>query len=266
LTGAPRPLFVVGPPRSGTTIVTQTLNTNEQIKLFDEVSLIDVLEFGASVVGKLRAFLMERGLYEDFRAQAQNDGDPAAALCKVMDAHVAPRAVWGEKNPMYATHLAALRGGFPGAAVLFVLRDPREVVNSYLTHRGSPFRSRMDFWIKDSVSEALALYERCVEPILNHQPNLQVLRYESFIASPNATLDAALSPWGVRFQAEAPPAPHEAPDSVGDHQFFRHGMPLPWKLGNLSPIQSQIDPKSRLDAADPAWSRVEVLADRLGYR
>jgi hypothetical protein len=140
-------------------------------------------------------------------------------------------------------------------------------VNSYLGHRGSPFRSRMDFWIKDSVSEALELVERCVEPILTGRPDLHVVGYEAFIARPQATLDALLSTWDIRFQDRTVAAAgHDAPESVGDHQFFRHGMPLPWKLGNLSPIQSQVDPKPRLDASDPAWSKVDALASRLGYR
>ena len=35
-------LFVVGPPRSGMTIVTQFLNHHEDIKIFDEIDLIQV--------------------------------------------------------------------------------------------------------------------------------------------------------------------------------------------------------------------------------
>jgi len=120
------PLFVIGPPRSGTTIVTQTLNAHDQIKIFDEVSLIDVLEFGPSIVGKLRAFLIERGCYDDFRATAEEIDDPVVALGQVMASITAPRMIWGEKNPMYATRLEALRQGFPGSRMLFLLRDPRQ--------------------------------------------------------------------------------------------------------------------------------------------
>jgi hypothetical protein len=48
------PLFVVGAPRSGTTLVTQALNTHPAFKIFDEVSLIEALDFWAGVVGKSR--------------------------------------------------------------------------------------------------------------------------------------------------------------------------------------------------------------------
>jgi hypothetical protein len=258
-------VFVVGAPRSGTTIITQALNTHEEIKIFDEVSLIDVLEFGGSIVGKLRAFLMERGVYEDFRDHARKTDDPPAALRHVMTAITAPRSIWGEKNPMYATRLDALRRGFPEAVILFILRDPRAVVHSYLVHRGSPSRSPMDFWIKDSVSDALALVESCVNTLHKTQTGLTVLRYEDFIAGPKATLDELFTPWNIRFPQGAMVTAHAAPDTVGDQQFFRRGAPLPWKLGNLSPIRPDVRSKDRLDESDPAWSRVETLATSLGY-
>ncbi len=258
-------LFVVGAPRSGTTIVTQTLNASDQIKLFDEVSLLDVLEFGESIVGKLRAFLMEREAYEDFRVLARETDDPAAALRQVMAAITAPRSIWGEKNPMYATQLESLRRCFPEAVILFVLRDPREVVNSYLSYRDSPSRSHLDFWIKDSVSEALDLVELCLEAICAKQNDLSILRYEQFIARPQATLNRALSASGVQFSEHAISALTLAPETVGDSQFFRRGTTLPWKAANLLPLQPEAHSKDRIDPSDPAWIKVENLARRFGY-
>jgi hypothetical protein len=258
-------LFVVGAPRSGTTIVTQALNAHDQIKIFDEVSLIDVLEFGGQVVGKLRAFLEEQGCYEDFCSRVAEGETPATVLCQVMAAVTAPRTIWGEKNPMYATRLGALRGGFSQAHFLFVVRDPREIVNSCLLYRDSSFRSRQDFWIKDSVMDALALVEYCWEPIRTEQTDVSVLRYEQFVARPKATLDAIFSAWQVQFKEEALFNANSAPDTVGNLQFFRRGAPLPWKLANLSPIQSEAPQRGRVDSSDPAWTRVDELAAQFGY-
>jgi len=258
-------VFIVGAPRSGTTIVTQVLNTHDQIKIFDEVSLIDVLDFGGMVVGKLQQFLIERGCYEDYRSRVQGAGDPAAALREVMTAVSAPRSIWGEKNPMYATRLDALRRGFPEARFLFVVRDPREIVNSYLLYRDAPARSSQDFWIKDSVADAAALVELCWEPISSEQSDVSILRYEQFIADPKATLDSIFSDWGLQFAEEALINAHSAPDTVGDLQFYRRGAPLPWKLANLSPIQSNASPRPRIDAFDPTWARIDELATRFGY-
>lgn len=258
-------LFVVGPPRSGTTIVTQFLNHHEDIRIFDEIDLIQAGRYGESVMGTLHAFLVDRGVYDLYRRCVQESGDPAVVLQSIMSEIARPSTIWGEKNPMYATQLNALWRSFPEAAVLFVLRDPREVVNSCLVHRGSPLRAATDFWIKDTVAEALALVERCLEPLDAGEAELEVLRYEAFAVRPKATLDATLGRWGLTFSDGALSLAHPAPETAGDHQFFRDGVPLPWKVGNLSPLRQASSARDRVDADDPAWGQVDALARRFGY-
>jgi hypothetical protein len=258
-------LFVVGPPRSGLTIVTQFLNHHEDIKIFDEIDLIQIDRFGESVVGTLAAFLLDRGVYQAYLRCARKTGDPALALRAIMGDIARPCTVWGEKNPRYAMQLAILRRTFPEAAVLFVLRDPREVVNSVLLHRDSHLRTRWDFWIKDTVAEALTLVESCLEPLTSDDAEVVVLRYEAFAARPRVTLDAALGRWGLSFSDSAAPLAHSAPEAVGDHQFVRDGAALPWKVGNLSPLRQAPTVRDRIDADDPSWSQVDALARRFGY-
>jgi Sulfotransferase family len=258
-------LFVVGPPRSGLTIVTQFLNHHEDIKIFDEIDLVQIGRSSGSVVGTLAAFLLDRGVYEAYRRCARETADPARALQAIMSEIARPCTIWGEKNPRYAMRLEVLRRSFPEAVVLFVLRDPRDVVNSYLLHRDSRVRTHVDFWIKDTVAEALALVESCLEPLKTDDAEVVVLRYEAFAARPRATLDAAFGRWGLSFSESAVPLAHSAPETVGDNQFFRHGAPLPWKVGNLSPLRQAPTVRDRIDADDPTWSQVDALARRFDY-
>ena len=247
------------------TIVTQFLNHHEDIKIFDEIDLIQVSRFGGSVMSTLQAFLVDRGVYETYLRLVRETAHPAVALQAVMSEIARPCTIWGEKNPRYAIQLDALKRSFPEAAVLFVLRDPREVVNPCLAHRGSPLRTPADFWIKDSVAEALALVESYLEPLEAGAVEPVVLRYEAFAARPKATLDAALGRWGLMFSDGAVALAHSAPETVGDHQFFRDGAPLPWKLGNLSPLRLVPAAQDRVDADDPVWAQVDALASRFGY-
>ncbi|OBA61402.1 hypothetical protein A5647_11380 [Mycobacterium sp. 1100029.7] len=247
------------------TIVTQFLNRHEDINIFDEIDLLEVHRSGASVVGTLAAFLLERGAYHDFQQCAHATANPARALRTVLSQLAAPCAIWGEKNPRYSMRLDALRRSFPGAAVLFVLRDPREVVNSLLLHRTSTARSSVDFWIKDTVTEALELLTECLQPLSAKDAGVAVLRYEAFAARPAAALDAALAPWGLKFSEDAAEWAHGAPETVGDSQFFRAGAPLPWKTGNMVPLRRTPSPRDRIDAGDPSWSQVDALARRFGY-
>lgn len=258
-------LFVVGPPRSGLTIVTQFLNHHEDIKIFDEIDLIEIDRSGGPVVGTLAAFLLEREGYEAYQRRAQETADPAGALRAVMSDIARPCTIWGEKNPRYATRLESLRRCFPEAVVLFVLRDPREVVNSYLLHRDSDLRTDLDFWIKDSVAEAMTLVQSCLDSLMADDAGLVVLRYETFATEPTATLDAALQRWGLSFSDDAIALAHHAPETVGDNQFYRRGASLPWKVGNLAPLRRLPPPRARIDADDPAWFQVDALARRFGY-
>lgn len=258
-------LFVVGPPRSGITIVTQFLNDHEDIKIFDEIDLIQVGRYGDSVIGTLQAFLLERGVYDAYRTRARESSDPAAALGAVMSELAHPHTIWGEKNPRYVTQLGALRRCFPQAVVVFVLRDPREVVNSCLAHRDSPLRAPTDFWIKDTVDQALALVDGCLEPLRTGAADLAVVRYEAFTAQPKATLDAELGRWGLTFPDADRALAHPAPETAGEHQFFRAGAALPWKTGNLSPLHHARSALDRIDPDDPAWSQVDALAREFGY-
>lgn len=247
------------------TIVTQFLNHHDDIKIFDEIDLIQIGRYGESVIGTLHAFLAERGVYDGYRRRARQTADPAAALRAVIGEIVQPATIWGEKNPRYATALGALYRTFPEAEVLFVLRDPRQVVNSCLAHRDSPLRAPTDFWIKDTVAEALALVESCLEPLDAGDAGPIVVRFEAFAARPKATLDAALGRWGLTFSDGAASLVHAAPETAGDHQFVRGGALLPWKAGNLRPLRQRPCHRDRVDAADPAWTEVDALARRFGY-
>ncbi|ORB70451.1 hypothetical protein BST44_23480 [Mycobacterium scrofulaceum] len=247
------------------TMVTQFLNHHADIVVFDEIDLLSAGRYGDSAIGTLRAFLLERGLDESFRRDVRNAADPALALRRVIGGIVGPGVIWGEKNPRYATRLPELRRSYPEAAVLFVVRDPRDVVNSCLSHRESPYRTPLDFWIKDTVAEALTLVQSSLEPLQAGDPELAVLRYEAFAAAPKTALDAALGHWGLTFSDDAVALAHPVPESVGDHQFFRGGAALPWKVGNMSPLRQSPSARDRVDAGDPVWKEVDALARRIGY-
>jgi hypothetical protein len=258
-------IFIVGPPRSGTTIVTQAINSNPEVKIFDEVDFLEIAKHGSQVVRRGRKFLVERGLWERFSGLEASSGSAAGALERVVSEAVAPKTVWGEKNPGYAEHLDELHGYFPEAFVVFVLRNPRQIVNSYLRHRRSAFREGDDFWIKDTVEEGLKLAETFVQPVLAQGAGLHVLRYEDFVADPATALDRLFAGQGLRFSPAEISRANRLPEGVADEQFYRNGAPLPWKVGNLSPVADSRPAQQRLDPEDPAWTKVDALAERLGY-
>ena len=149
---------------------------------------------------------MSAGCTRTYRRYARETADPAVALRAIMSEIARPCTIWGEKNPRYATRLETLRRSFPGAVVLFVLRDPREVVNSYLLHRDSTLA--VGRWTSGSRTPWPKPWRWCRvawQPLEAGDPELVVLRYEAFAARPRATLDAALGRWGLSLFRERRP-------------------------------------------------------------
>ena len=130
------PLFIMGPPRSGTTILTQVLNTSEKILITDEMRSIAWL---LSEVRKIRGgherngdpypfingkrlakYIMANGshfllsFYEKLSKEEEKDNF----------------IYWGDKYPHFDNHLQNLPAMFPKAKYIIIFRNILEVINS----------------------------------------------------------------------------------------------------------------------------------------
>jgi Flp pilus assembly protein TadD len=136
---ADSPIFVVGFPRSGTTLLETMLDAHPQITCMDERPFVDEL------VQQMR----ERG-YEYPRDLGKLD----AATCNTLREHywkqvrerssaeAGKRLV--DKNPLSMTRLPLIHRLFPNAKIILALRDPRDVVlSNYMQIFRAPAYARM---------------------------------------------------------------------------------------------------------------------------
>jgi len=137
----PRPLFIVGFPRSGTTMVEQTLSAHPRISAGDELTFVNDI-----------THLMPRMLNSPLPyPEALADlwmGDQREGLDNLRDYYlqrarqlgiVEPGATWfTDKMPLNETHLGLIALMFPDAPVIHVLRHPLDIVlsvfSNHLTH------------------------------------------------------------------------------------------------------------------------------------
>jgi hypothetical protein len=126
---SPRQVFLVGFPRSGTTLLEQVLAGHPDISVMEErTCLMDsAAEFFGSDAGLDRlASLPEAGLAAWREAYWK----------RVAEAGNTPTApVFIDKMPLNAVFLPLIAKLFPGAKILFALRDPRDVVLSCFRRR-----------------------------------------------------------------------------------------------------------------------------------
>jgi len=129
--GEPRPIFIVGFPRSGATIIEQMLSLHPQISAGDELFLIPNLASAA-------ARIAENGeLYPECLAAAADNAeivqrlrDEYFAMLQVTGALEPGAACFTDKLPLNEWHLGLIQLLFPEARIIHVLRHPFDVVLS----------------------------------------------------------------------------------------------------------------------------------------
>ncbi len=141
ITAGPRPLFIVGFPRSGTTMVEQTLSAHPKISAGDELSFVN------DITGLMPRMLNSPLAYPEALADLWM-GDQREGLDNLRDYYlqrvrqlgiVEPGATWfTDKMPLNETHLGLIALMFPEAPILHVLRHPLDVLlsvfSNHLTH------------------------------------------------------------------------------------------------------------------------------------
>ncbi|MGH7098490.1 MAG: sulfotransferase [Stellaceae bacterium] len=136
-----QPLFILGFPRSGTTLVEQTLSAHPRIAAGDELPFIN------EIAGAMPRLLNSPLAYPEALAELWM-GDRCNGLDELRDhyldrvrqlAILTPETAWfTDKMPLNETHLGLIALMFPEAPLIHVIRHPLDVVlsvfSNHLTH------------------------------------------------------------------------------------------------------------------------------------
>jgi O-antigen/teichoic acid export membrane protein len=201
-----RPIFIVGPSRSGTTLLARMLDAHSSLAIFPETWCYVVLD-------RLGCFgeFSNRWQYTLFLNQVweslKHYQDPAArvlaeeaALRPVYSGPVRPilesfgRAYasardasrWGEKTPGHVLWLPEIRKLFPQARIVICIRDPLDVVSSY-DERWGGGRADTRYLIRASAQIRHYLQHLLTEPGFPKHQTFTV-RYEVLTAQPGEVL------------------------------------------------------------------------------
>jgi hypothetical protein len=149
------PIFVVGPSRSGTTLLRHILNGHDRVWLMGETYYFDDLRprFGdpssclqGSELRECEEFLARLNeryprlavRLDAVRRDARRIGGGADAYFEAFcrrKARRRGREIWGEKTPRHVFRIADMLAAYPQARIVCTVRDPRAVV-----------ASQRDFW------------------------------------------------------------------------------------------------------------------------
>lgn len=224
----PQPVFIVGLPRSGTTLIEHVLAGHSAVRRGGELTF----------VGEWRP-LVDRLLPGTARYPANlvqtfsADGHHAASLLR--DYYLAraeargltapDKRLFTDKMPLNELHLPLVRMAFPDAKVVRVVRHPLDVCVSMLSHQlthGFNCGSRVE-----SIVHLMALMHRLTAHYMHELDGGAdvTLRYEDFVRNPEDATGRLLHALGLDFEPGCL-ALRERPDYAATPSYAQVTQPL----------------------------------------
>jgi tetratricopeptide (TPR) repeat protein len=200
----PAPIFIIGFPRSGTTLIEQTLTVHPRIAAGDE------LQYITDITQIMPRLLASPLTYPEALSELWM-GDQREGLNELRDYYLNRAAKSGifragadfftDKMPLNETHLGLISLIFPQSPIIHVIRHPLDVLlsvySNHLTH-GYHCAAKM---------ESIAQHYVLIADLLAHyRQNLNMrylpVRYEDMVADQESSVRRMLDFVGVEFDAK----------------------------------------------------------------
>lgn len=174
-------IFVLGPPRSGTTLLHRILLNHSKIRGFSE----ETGTFSPRSIHDYRRF--SEFLSPEIHSAALRQTRSISGFFHAIHDLSLPLPDGGafvEKTPQHAIYLPYLLKCFPKARAVFAIRDPRDTFCSGLSAGNIP-QAR-------NLTKHARYFRRCVSPLLTlpetDRERVFILKYEDFTRAPEAEL------------------------------------------------------------------------------
>jgi hypothetical protein len=287
-----RPIFVVGSPRSGTSILTWCLGQHPNIFPVPEsnwmgqfaVSVAASYQVGVARGDRTILSAMDISREEFFANFGRSINDlilrhraNLERKRKTTRTPSEPKMRWVDGTPEYSFHICALRKLFPEALFIHVLRDVRDVVRSMLNfHRVAGFQlvrneeHAYKYWLR--TVKACAQAEQSYGPSVVHR-----LFYTALLENPESVIRSllefvgepycaqCLEPLSKRINSSNVPADFVADDPATDPRVVEEAMNFYGELRRkLQPSEPSSAAADEMEAAfDGRVQHIATIDDQL---
>lgn len=256
-------IFIIGNPRSGTTLLRLILNSHSKISVSPECGFIVWLfeKYGnwctsdssdPSRRAQFVADLVSCKKFDTWKLSgSQLDGRIArqcppdyAALCSLVHSTYAEansRTVdfWGDKNNFHVNHLDFLNALFPNAYFIHIVRDGRDVACSYrevmASKSKSPYFPNLATDVGSIAAEWSANVLRVAQFLsLIASSRSQTLRYEDLVESPERSIQALCAGLGLAYE---PTMKDFYSNNLANQ--VEPAETMDWKMRTLEPISTK---------------------------
>jgi len=191
-----KPLFLIGAPRSGTTILTRLLNAHSEILLTNETAVFLQLNemIEKSNLGVRAGILFGKAYHRLWAGHLRQQARP---LLESFYEQIARQEnkhdikYWGEKHPHLSNCLRFLSELYPEATYVYAVRDPRDVACSIAEMNSVPVRKAIDNWRRFADA-----YEKFIQSLPSD--SVKVVKYEHLVADYESVLRGLLDALGLQ--------------------------------------------------------------------
>jgi tetratricopeptide (TPR) repeat protein len=197
----PQPIFILGFPRSGTTLVEQTLSAHPRIAAGDELPLIHEI---TAIMPRMLAAPLE---YPEALAELWM-GDQREGLDNLRDYYLQKVRQLGvlrpgathftDKMPLNETHLGLIALLFPEASLIHVLRHPLDIMVSAFSNAFTH-----GYYCAADLQTAATHYVRVIELVQHYRGQMTLrylpMRYEDIVSEQEASVRTMLDFIGESF-------------------------------------------------------------------
>jgi tetratricopeptide (TPR) repeat protein len=197
----PQPIFILGFPRSGTTLVEQTLSAHPKIAAGDELPLIHEI---TAIMPRMLASPLG---YPEALAELWM-GDQREGLDNLRDYYLQKVRQMGvlrqgttrftDKMPLNETHLGLIALLFPEAPMIHVLRHPLDIMVSAFSNAFTH-----GFYCASDLTTAATHYVRVMDLVQHYRSEMTLryvaLRYEDIVSEQEQSIRSMLNFVGEKF-------------------------------------------------------------------
>lgn len=193
------PIFVVGVPRSGTTLLSAMLSSHSNICIAPETHFIahdyriqkDADLNDDAGLNKILDHFFEGAWFPDLNLSAEElraeilaikDRSFGSVFEKLMQIYAdsAGKDRWGEKTPGHYLHVDTIFDWYPTAQVIFIIRDPRAICASLVE---VPWGNRYVTFHTKRWLDAIGIFKS-----YENHPRVHGVTYENLVANPESEL------------------------------------------------------------------------------
>ncbi|MCW3474802.1 tetratricopeptide repeat-containing sulfotransferase family protein [Limobrevibacterium gyesilva] len=257
-TDVPQPVFILGFPRSGTTLVEQTVSAHSRICAGDELPLInDIANLMPRMLGSPLNYpeALSELWMGDQRDGLDNLRDHYLQKVRQMGVF-SPGADWfTDKMPLNEMHLGLIALIFPQAPLIHVVRHPLDIMVSAMSNHFTH-----GFYCAYALETAATHYLRVMELVQHYRAEMALrylpIRYEDMIDDQEGSVRTLLAFIGAEFE----------PGCLSFHENRRYA-----RTASYAQVTEKLYDRSRfryrhyLKHLAPVIPILQPVIERLGY-